>query len=192
MKKILVVNGHPNDKSLNAVLAQKYQDGALAAGHEVKLIHLSHLKFDPLLHKGYLEIQALEPDLVQAQQDLLWADHVVFAYPIWWSSVPALLKGFLDRVLLPSFAFKYHKGKPWWDRLLQGRTGRLLVTTDAPWWWNTFVLWDPAVRTMKKGVLEFCGIKPVAVTQFDEVKNRSAAQIEAFLQKAYDLGKRGI
>lgn len=106
--------------------------------------------------------------------------------------MPALLKGFFDRVFLPGFAFKYHKSDPWWDRLLAGRTGRLIITTDAPWWWNKFVLWDPAIRVLKKTILEFCGVKPVRVTQFDEIKNRKPQQIEAHLLKAHDLGAKGI
>ncbi|WP_374034324.1 NAD(P)H-dependent oxidoreductase [Bdellovibrio bacteriovorus] len=192
MKKILILNGHPNEAALCGSLAQKYFDGAKDAGFDVKLVHLSRLQFDPILHKGYLQIQELEPDLVQIQKDILWSEHIVIVFPIWWGTVPALLKGFLDRVLLPGFAFKYHKNDPFWDRLLKGRTGRLIITTDAPWWWNKFVNWNPAIHMMKTTVLEFCGVKPVKVTQFDEVKNRKAPQIEAFLQKTYELGKKGI
>ncbi|WP_374076095.1 NAD(P)H-dependent oxidoreductase [Bdellovibrio bacteriovorus] len=191
-KKILVINGHPNDESLCASLALSYFQGAEQAGHEVKLTHLSRLSFDPILHKGYLKIQELEPDLVQAQKDILWADHLVFIYPIWWSSVPALLKGFLDRVLLPGFAFKYHKNDPFWDKLLKGRTGRIILTTDAPWFWNLMMNWDPAIRTMKKGVLEFCGIKPVGVTQYDSLKSRKPEDIKKYLQKTFELGRKAV
>nr|WP_295902163.1 NAD(P)H-dependent oxidoreductase [uncultured Bdellovibrio sp.] len=191
-KKILVINGHPNAESLCASLAANYAKGAEQAGHEIKLVHLSQLSFDPILHKGYLKIQDLEPDLIQAQKDILWAEHLVFVYPIWWSSLPALLKGFLDRVLLPGFAFKYHKTDPFWDKLLSGRTGRIILTTDAPWLWNLVMIWDPAVRTMKKGVLEFCGIKPVSVTQFDSIKNRKPEDIKKYLQKVFELGQKAL
>lgn len=191
MKKILVINGHPNSESLCSFLAQEYAKGARESGFDVRLVQLADLKFDPVLHKGYLKIQELEPDLLQAQQDLLWAEHVVIVHPIWWGSVPALLKGFLDRVLLPGFAFKYHKGNPWWDRLLKGRTGRLIVTTDAPSWWNKFVLRDPVIRMMKNSVLEFCGIRPVKVTQLDQIKDRPKDVIRSYLKKVHELGKRG-
>ncbi|MFS4459558.1 NAD(P)H-dependent oxidoreductase [Bdellovibrio sp. HCB2-146] len=192
MKKVLVINGHPNDESLNAHLALQYSEGAKQAGHEVKLVHLSHLKFDPILHKGYLKIQELEPDLIQAQKDILWAEHVVFVYPMWWGTVPALLKGFLDRTFLPGFAFKYRKDNPLWDRLLKGRSGRIILTTDAPWWWNLFVNWNPSIRMMKVTVLEFCGIKPVGVTQFDSVKTRRPHEIQKYLKKTFELGQRAI
>ena len=192
MKKILVINGHPNDESLNAHLAMKYSEGAQQAGHEVKLVHLSHLKFDPILHNGYQKIQELEPDLIQTQKDILWADHIVFVYPMWWGTVPALLKGFLDRTFLPGFAFKYRKNDPFWDRLLKGRSGRIILTTDAPWWWNLFVNWNPSIRMMKTTVLEFCGIKPVGVTQFDSLKTRKPEEIERYLNKTFTLGQRAI
>lgn len=192
MKKILVINGHPNDESLNAQLATKYSEGALQAGHDVKVVHLSHLKFDPILHKGYQKIQELEPDLIQAQKDILWAEHIVFVYPMWWGTVPALLKGFLDRTFLPGFAFKYRKNDPFWDRLLKGRSGRIILTTDAPWWWNFFVNWNPSIRMMKTTVLEFCGIKPVGVTQFDSLKTRKPEEIEKYLKKTFALGQRAV
>ena len=191
MKKILVINGHPNVDALGSEFARTYAKFALEAGFDVKITHLADLKFDPILHKGYLKIQELEPDLVQAQKDILWAEHIVISFPMWWSSVPALLKGFLDRVLLPGFAFKYHKNDPFWDRLLKGRTGRIIFTTDAPWFYNWLVNRDPAIRMMKTGTMEFCGIKPVAVTQFDSLKNRQPKQIEKFLKKVQELGSKG-
>src|SRR5256885_16433644 len=72
----------------------------------------------------YRQDQPLEPDLQRAQADILWASHLAWAYPTWWGGLPALLKGFIDRIFLPGFAFKYRKGSVLWDRLLAGRTAR--------------------------------------------------------------------
>ncbi|MEN0059752.1 MAG: NAD(P)H-dependent oxidoreductase [Bdellovibrio sp.] len=191
MKKILVINAHPNSQTLCGALAQHYIRGARDSGHDVKLLELSQLRFDPILHKGYLEIQELEPDLVQAQKDILWAEHLVFVFPMWWGTVPALLKGFLDRAFLPGFAFKYHQNDPFWDKLLRGRSGRLIFTTDAPSLWNFFINRDPAINMMKRAVLEFCGVKPVGVTQFDSIKNRKPEELQKYLIKAEALGRRG-
>lgn len=188
MKKILVINGHPNSDSFNGALAERYSSGAKTAGHTVKLIHLGHLEFDPILHKGYKEIQELEPDLLQIQKDILWADHLVIVFPMWWGTVPALLKGFLDRTFLPGFAFKYHKKDPFWDKLLKGRTGRIIFTTDAPGWWNFLINRDPAIHMMKTSVLKFSGITPVGVTQLTEIKNRTPEVLGGYLNKVYKLG----
>ncbi len=137
--KIYILLAHPNIHSFNGAIADFCEQEAIANGHQVKRQNLGDLRFDPILWKGYNEIQALEPDLQQAQQNLLWCDRWIIVYPVWWGSVPALLKGFLDRVLLPGFAFKYHKKDPFWDKLLQGRSAQLITTSDAPaiWlWWK--------------------------------------------------------
>lgn len=188
--QILVINGHSNKKSFCGALAEGYAQGARAAGLEAHILHLSDLNFDPILHMGYSRIQDLEPDLVAAQQKILDSAHLVLVYPVWWSSAPALLKGFIDRIFLPGFAFKYHEKSPLWDRLLKGRTAEMILTTDAPNWWNTWVLWNPAIRSIKKGVLEFSGYKVLRVTSFDQIKYRTSEQLANTLKKAEALGKK--
>lgn len=84
-------------------------------------IRLRDLKFNPILEYGYRKRTELESDLLDSQKKILWADHIVWIYPVWWGSVPALLKGFLDRVLIPGFAFKKREGSVWWDKFLTGR-----------------------------------------------------------------------
>jgi|SRR3989304_5289898 len=91
--------------SFCGVLAEAYIEGAKAAGADIKQLYLGELKFDPILWHGYKEIQELEEDLKMAQEFILWAEHLVFVYPTWWGTIPALLKGFIDRTFLPGFAF---------------------------------------------------------------------------------------
>ncbi|WP_316044929.1 NAD(P)H-dependent oxidoreductase [Carboxylicivirga litoralis] len=115
MKNILIINGNPNNKSLCHALAKAYQKGAEQAGATCCLINLADLQFSPMLGHGYHQRTDLEPDLVMAQQAIKDADHLVFVYPIWWSTQPALLKSFIDRVFLPGFAFSYRDNSPLWD-----------------------------------------------------------------------------
>jgi NAD(P)H dehydrogenase (quinone) len=100
-----------------------------------------------------------------------WADHLVFVYPTWWGTMPALLKGFIDKVFLPGFGFKYRKDSVWWDKLLTGKSARLIVTMDTPPWYFRWVYGRPSHNAMKKSTLEFCGVKPVKIISIGPVKH---------------------
>jgi NAD(P)H dehydrogenase (quinone) len=108
--RILIILGHPRADSFCGALAEAYAEAARAGGSEVRVISLGSLSFDPILHNGYAAVQPLEPDLFAAQAAISWAEHLVFVYPLWWGAMPALLKGFIDRVFLPGFAFKFRDG----------------------------------------------------------------------------------
>lgn len=164
--RTLLILGHPSPDSFNAALADAYADAARQAGRELRRIDLHALKFDPILHGAYRGAQPLEPDLQAAQADILWAEEIVWVYPVWWGGLPALLKGFLDRVLLPGFAYKFHQGHRSWDKLLKGRTARIVVTLDTPGWYDRLVYGRPAWRQMKHTILQFCGMKLLSTTTF--------------------------
>lgn len=88
-KRVLVILGHPSTDSFCGALMQTYVEAAKSAGHEVRLLRLAALSFDPVLHDGYKQIQPLEPDLLKAQADITWAEHLAFVYPVWWGGIPA-------------------------------------------------------------------------------------------------------
>ena len=186
-KRILVIVAHSATSSFTLALSQAYVAAATAAGHEVRVLHLGELTFDPILHEGYKQIQALEPDLLAAQAAISWAEHLCWVFPVWWGSVPALLKGFLDRILLPGFAFKYRPGKAFPEQLLRGRSAQLLVSMDTPPWYFRWVYHMPGIVQLKKTTLEFCGIAPVKVATFGPVISSSPAQRASWLVKAARL-----
>ncbi|MFZ2631943.1 MAG: NAD(P)H-dependent oxidoreductase [Desulfosalsimonadaceae bacterium] len=188
-KRILVILGHPANGSFCGALADSYIKGAQAAGNKIRRISLADLSFDPVLHNGYASIQELEPDLIAAQTAITWAQHMVFVYPIWWGALPALLKGFFDRVFLPGFAFKFREGSQFWDRLLTGRSAHLLVTMDTPPWYFRWVYRMPGHNQMKRTILEFCGIKPVTVSSFGPIKSASRERLEKWLAQVEVLGR---
>ena len=188
MKNLLIISGHPSKQSFCAALAKSYLDGALEGGADVKYLELGELKFDPILHLGYKGEQELEPDLAEAQRLIKWADHIVFVYPTWWGSIPALLKGFLDRVFLPGFAFKYKENSQFWDKYLKGKTARLIVTMDAPIWYDRLFYGAASRRAVKRATLEFCGIKPVKITAFGSVKFADETKRRNWLEKVRILG----
>jgi putative NADPH-quinone reductase len=171
MKKVLIINGHPNKDSFCSALVKSYAKGCLRSGNEVIILNLNELKFDLNLNSGFKSEQELETDLKLAQQHIHWAQHIVVVHPVWWGSVPALLKGFFDRTLLPGFAFKYKKDSPMWDKLLVGKTGHLIYTTDTPLFIYNWFFGAPSVNIVKKRVLQFCGIDPVKVTGIGPIRN---------------------
>ncbi|WP_394561988.1 NAD(P)H-dependent oxidoreductase [Aquipseudomonas alcaligenes] len=189
-KRILMILGTPKHDSLCHAIAEAYTSGARGKGHVVRQIRLGELQFDPILREGYGQNQALEPDLLEAQRHIHWAEHLVFVYPVWWGGVPALLKGFFDRTFLPGFAFKYRNRSQLWDKLLTGRTADLLVTLDTPPWYFRWVYGAPAHRQMVRTILGFCGIKTRRLTEFAPVRSSSEEQRQNWLRKAESLGVR--
>ena len=188
-KNILVILGHPDTDSFCGSLCKAYIDSAKKHGSEVRQLHLGELKFDPILWKGYNKIQELEPDLVNAQELIQWSNHIVFVYPNWWGAMPALMKGFFDRVFLPGFAFKY-RGSSLPDKLLSGRTAQLMVTMDTPPWFYRWIYRMPGHNEMKRSILEFCGIKVVKISEFGPVKGSNQKQREKWIAIAKGLGSK--
>jgi len=183
MRNVLVIDSPPDPQSLTARLAASYAEGA---GEAAVPLALRDLDFDLTLRTGYRSPQVLEPDLVRAQELLAWADHVAVFTPLWWGSVPALLKGFFDRTLERGWAFRYKdNGMP--EGLLTGRTGRLAVTSDSPRWYLPLV-GDSTVKQVRGRTMEFCGIKPTKVTRYADVRGRSEEQVAAWIREAADLG----
>lgn len=189
MKNILIINGHPDKESFCYALAESYRKGAETGSAKCKVLNLIDLKFNPILVNGYRKVMVLEQDLIQAQKDILASDHLVFVYPNWWSTYPALLKGFIDRVFLPNFAFKYREKSPLWDKLLTGKTAQLIVTSDTPGWYYWLVNRRPGNNSMKIGVLEFSGIKPVKIKTFGPIKSSNEGQRRKWLKEAQQLGR---
>lgn len=189
-RKILAVLGHPDADSFCGALFDSYVKGAEKNGSEVREIKLGELSFDPILWKGYKKIQELEPDLVKSQEDILWADHIVFVYPMWWGAMPALMKGFLDRILLPGFSFKYRENSQFWDKLLAGRSAEILVTMDTPPWYYRWVYRSPGHNEMRRTILGFCGVKLKNISEFSPIKDSSKSKRSGWLEVAEKLGER--
>lgn len=180
---IYILSAHPDIDSFNHQLADAYEREAINKGYHVRRQNLAEMQFDPILWKGYKKIQPLEADLVAAQQNIIWCNKWVIFYPVWWGSVPAVLKGFLDRVLLPSFAFKYHDKGPFWDKLLIHRSAHLITTSDAPALWLWWQYRNSDLNMMKRAVLHFCGIKPVNCTRIGSMRYLSQAAREKKINK---------
>lgn len=190
MKKILIINGHPNKDSLNFAFAEAYKKGALESNAEVQEIIISNLKFNPSLEYGYQKRTQLEPDLLSAWETIKWADHLVWIHPVWWGGLPAIMKGFIDRLFLPGFAFQYREKSMFWDKLLKGKTAHIVTTLDQPSWYYWLVYGKPSVNQLKKCTLQFCGINQVKVSYFGIIKKSNERTRQKWISTIEKLGKQ--
>lgn len=174
--KIYLLLAHPDHDTFNGEIADAYNQAALGKGHEVRYQQLGEMKFDPILWKGYKQVQELEPDLKQAQENILWCDKWVIIYPMWWGNIPALFKGFIDRTILPGFGFKYHQQDPMWDKLLKNKRAELISTCDAPALWVQLMYHNSDYHALKNATLGFCGFKPVKLHRIGRTKYLNEAQ----------------
>ena len=184
MSSALIIDGHPDARSLTAELARRY-----AAAHgDARILALRDLDFDPSLRFGYRERMPLEPDLIEAKRALAEARTVAVFTPLWWGSVPALLKGFFDRALLPQQEYRYStRGMP--EGLLTAANGRLFLLADTPWFLTPFT-GLPAQTHVARGTLRFCGIRAVRTTRMLGVKDARPERIASWLSRAESLGRR--
>ncbi|HVU06238.1 MAG TPA: NAD(P)H-dependent oxidoreductase [Candidatus Paceibacterota bacterium] len=189
-KRVFIFIGNPDHDSFSTALAESYAKGAQSAGHEVRIMHIADMRFDPILHRGYKVIQQFEPDLVRFQENVKWSEHFVSVFPIWWSDIPALMKGLVDRVWMPGFAFNFRKGLvPGWYRRLKGRSARVIVTSDT----HPLILWalfGGNINSWVRGVLRFSGFAPVRKTWFSGMKKMPLEKSQRLLSVVEKLGRK--
>lgn len=191
-KSILVINGNParQRETFSAALTNAYRLGAEEGGHQVRTLKIADLAFDPILHEGCHAEQPPEPDLVRVQDAIKDADHVVFIYPMWQFGVPALLKGFCERVFTPGFAYAIDAKNPLDAALLKGRSVRLIQTMGMPGAFYSFVFHAHGGKAFTN-LFAFCGFAPVKLSVFGMVEGGEATR-ERHLTVARRLGRKGV
>ncbi len=186
-KKIFILLGHPDKTGITGALVDAYEAGALHAGHEVRRLNIGEIHFDPILHHGYKTIQELEPDLKTFQENVKWCTHFVIVYPNWWDGMPALMKGLFDRAWLPGFSFKMHG--MYWDKLLHGRSARLIICANTPRVLS-WLLFGDYMHELSHAILKFSGFYPVKLSVFAPSEKSSDAQREHWKREVNLLGQR--
>jgi NAD(P)H dehydrogenase (quinone) len=188
-KKILVLDGHPAKGSFCGALAQTYADAAEKTGHDVRIVHLADLSFDPDLGSAsFKTVKPLEADLEDFWAGLEWCDHFVLAHPLWWGGMPAKLKGLIDRVFLPGKAFRYVSGKALPEKLMAGRTSEVLVTSDTPGWFFRLVYGQGIKKQTKMQILDFCGLKLKNYSWFAQIQGSTDEARAKMIRRAAQLG----
>lgn len=190
-KRILIIQAHPDlsEPHLCDALAASYAKGAEAVGHVVRHVNLAALDFPLLRSQKDWEHGTVPASLKSAQEDIGWAEHIVFFFPLWLGDMPALLKGFLEQVARPGFAILREKGgKPWGSKGLTGRSARVVVTMGMPavvyrWYFRAH-----SVKSLKRNVLGFVGIAPVHETLIGMTGDMKPEAVAKWLAKLEQLG----
>ena len=163
--RALVVYCHPREASFTSAVRDLVLAKLAAAKAEVRLLDLYAEGFDPILsaeeHEGYETCPDNIAPVAAHVDDLRWCDTLIFVYPTWWYGLPAVLKGWLDRVLLPDVAFLMPSPDVKTIRPGLPHIRRLAVfTTCGASRWLTFLVGSPGKRTLMRGVGLLCG-RPV-------------------------------
>ncbi|MEQ8509312.1 MAG: NAD(P)H-dependent oxidoreductase [Rhodospirillaceae bacterium] len=196
-KRIAILQGHPDPVGghLCHALAAAYADGATAAGHHVSLIEVATLDFPLLRTQEDYKTGATPAGLLEAQGQLLDAEHLVIIYPLWLGSLPALLKGFLEQVLRPSLAASTPGQQPSYSafgRLMKGTSCRVIITMGMPALAYRFFFFAHGLKNLERNILKFVGVKPIRSSLFGMVETVSDEKRQGWLSKMNVLGRRAI
>ena len=189
-QKILLIQGHPDPliPHLCHALEDAYAQGAESAGHAVRRVAVAQLDFPLLRSQVAWESDTLPPVLGPAQQDMAWATHLVFFFPLWLGDMPALLKGFLEQVARPGFAFESDASNPFGQKALSGRSARVVVTMGMPALLYRWYFRAHSVKSLERNVLGFVGMSPIHETLVGTVDKLDEAGFKKWQAKLHQLG----
>lgn len=185
---ILYINGHPNPESFHAAIEKSYTE-AVQSKHELKVLSLGKESFDPVLRYGYSKRMEEDPFITQSQELVKWADHIVFAFPVWWGDAPSLLRGWIERVFTPGFSYRFEGVKI--TQKLKGRTSDIIVTTRSilPVHW---IVGNFAIMILTHNLFTLTGIRKkkvlrlggIGLLPFTDTEKRRVAFLEKVRRRA--------
>ena len=191
-QRIVLIQGHPDAGAphLCHALAEAYAKGAIEAGHEVRQIDVATIDFALLRSQHEWELGLLPARLRPAQDDISWARHIVLFFPLWLGDMPALLKGFLEQVARPGFAFTTEGSNPFGRKGLTGRSARVVVTMGMPaivyrWYFRAH-----SVKSLERNILGFVGIAPVHETLVGSVEQLGEEGVAKWKVRMRALGAK--
>lgn len=191
VKRLTLIQGHPDyrETHFGHALMKAYIQGAEEAGHKVRVISIAQLDFPLLRTKEDYESGIVPDQIRQAQKDIEDAEHLVIFYPLWMGTMPALLKAFIEQVFRPGFAYAEKEEGKGWNRLLKGKSARIVVTMGMPaliyrWYFGAYSL-----RSLERNILGMCGIGPIRESLVGMVDGGNARR-DKWLDKMYALGRK--
>ena len=192
-KRILIIQGHPDFQAGHFchALANEYAKGCGDGGHEVQRIEVAQLEFPLLRTKEEFEKGAPPVSIVQAQEAVEWANHLVILYPLWLGSMPALLKAFFEQVFRPGFAFEYGQEGRLPKKRLTGKSARIVVTMGMPAFVYRWFFFAHSLKSLERNILGFAGIGPIRATLIGSIENMKEPQRLGWLDEMRGLGDVG-
>ncbi|MBE3595395.1 MAG: NAD(P)H-dependent oxidoreductase [Candidatus Carbobacillus altaicus] len=190
---VLIIYTHPNPKSFNAAILKEVERVLHEAGHTYAVINLYKDNFDPVLvYNDKIRRSDLKnhPETAHYRELVRQADHLIFIYPVWWYGVPAILKGFFDRVFVSGFAYRYDGMVP--KGLLKRKSAWVVYTIDSPGWYIRLVRRSAEWIVIRDAVLKFCGIRKVKRFMFAGVKRSSLKRRQRWLAYLYHQVRFGL
>ena len=190
-KRILIVNGHPDPRPERFVhaLSSAYARGAREAGHDVRIVNVGSREFPLLRTATDFEEGQPPPAIAEGQANLKQADHLVVVFPLWLGAMPALLKGYFEQLLRPSFAFEYVERKlP--RKLLKGKSARVVVTMGMPAVLYRWAYRSHSLKSLERNILGFCGIRTVGHDVIGLMGEQKVRRRKRWLAKMEELGRR--
>lgn len=186
--KTLIVYTHPNHNSLSYSFLQKTVQGLQenARVEEIQVLDLYAESFDPLLvfnESKRRRDMHIDPELEKHRKQLLWAEKIVFVYPIWWGRPPAMLLGYIDRMFASNFAYR-ENGKLLPEGLLKGKSVVCISTMKGPSLYPLFWLNNAHKVLMRKALFRYVGIKKVKFFEFGGMEKKQGKQ-EQKLDRIY-------
>lgn len=192
-KNIAIIQGHPDSspERFCRAFADTYARSARAAGHRVETIDVSQLEFPLLRSKATYEKSDVPPGLLAAQTTIRRADHLVLVFPLWLGDLPALLKGFLEQVLRPGFAYSGGMDQGKFKKLLKGKSARIVVTMGMPAFIYRLFYGAHGLKNLRRNILAFCGISPIAESFIGLIEQDNPKARKTWLARAETLGREG-
>ncbi len=185
----LIIYAHPNENSLNHSLFQAVIENLSSENHEIIVRDLNVICFNPVLSLEDIQGQRIGKvsDDVKTEQDFIsWAEHITFIYPIWWTGMPAIMKGFIDRVFSYGFAYRYDQGIQ--KGLLNGKQAVIINTHGKSHEEYRQIGMDKALSLVSDvGIFQYCGFKINQHFFFDKADRATAEDIEKWKKT---LGRR--
>jgi NAD(P)H dehydrogenase (quinone) len=192
--KILIILAHPDKKSFNHAVAYQTRETLEAKGHQVFFHDLYEEKFDPVLSSAEIPMTGhLDHGVQKHCEELQGADGLVVVHPNWWGQPPAILKGWIDRVIRPGIAYEFREGDSGEGipvGLLKGKTALVFNTSNTPEEREKKEFGDPLETLWKKCVFGLCGITRFYRKMFKVMVTSTKQQRENWLEEVKQIVDR--